>query len=130
MYDVFKVNNSVEIRGEHEELFGLADETIDAIYDHRYHDPSIGLFADHIHTTDPVGVGNLAFSMHIMDSSAKAETLKKAFISAIDQGYDPNDQEIKDYIYEQTGIYPDQLTQVDREKLQDYVGQYYVTYGY
>lgn len=78
---------------------------------------------------DVIGVGDEAFSMHIMDSSMKADTLRDAFESVIDQGYDPNKREIKHYVYEKTGIYPDQLTQVDREKLQNYIAEYYAEWG-
>ena len=78
-----------------------------------------------INMFDILGLGDPALSMHIVDSSVKKDTLKSAFISAIDQGFDPNDQEVKDYIYEQTGVYPYQLTDLDRVQLQNEISAYY-----
>ena len=78
---------------------------------------------------DVLGVGDEALSLHIMDSDRKRQILQRAFESVIDQGYDPNDQEIKDYIYENTNAYPYQLTDLDREQLQNYIAGYYATYG-
>lgn len=68
---------------------------------------------------DIVGLGVPTLSMHIADSDMKRQKLERCFEQVVNQGFDPN--EVQGYIYEQTGITPDQLTDVDRERLVNYV---------
>jgi hypothetical protein len=68
---------------------------------------------------DILGLGDPALSMHIVDSDMRRQKLEHCFKPAVNQGSDPT--EVQGYIYEQTGITPDQLTDIDRERLVNYV---------
>jgi ADP-glucose pyrophosphorylase len=65
-----------------------------------------------------------AFGMYVMDSDEKSDILIEAFKQAVDQGYDPNDTDVKTAIYEQTNIYPYQLTDYDRAKVGRIISNY------
>ena len=80
---------------------------------------SIANTIDNKYGFDILGLGDSALSMHIVDSDMKRQKLEYCFEQAVNQGYVPN--EVQGYIYEQTGITPDQLTDIDRERLVNYV---------
>lgn len=74
---------------------------------------------------DILGVGDSALSMHVMDSRRKKEQLERCFKQAINLGYDPFDADVRLEIYNQIGIFPEQLTENDRDEIVKNISEYY-----